>query len=211
MGQYYKPCVLHTEGKKTRPRAWVYSHRIKSRYKHPDGTTYTIGSGLKLMEHSWLINSFVRTIERLLMPDGDWYKQPIVWAGDYADDEKDTIYNWMDKEGEIRESKGINLYDFCNDNNEVTKNLKRTVPKEFKYIVNHTTKQFVDKTKVPNKDGWRIHPLPLLTCEGNGRGLGDYCNQGEHTEQVGIWARHIISIEKDIPEGYTEFIFTLIE
>lgn len=211
MGQYYKPCVLTQNDKgQTRPRAWVYSHNVKTRYKRPNGTYYTMGSGLKLMEHSWLNNRFVQVIEMLLMPNGDWYKQPIVWAGDYADGEPDTTFNWMNTDGEIVTSDGENLFGFCEDNTEVTKYPKGKFPKEFKYILNHDTKQYVDKSKVPDKDGWRIHPLPLLTCEGNGRGGGDYGNEGEH-EIVGSWARNRISIDDHAPKGYTELLFTLTE
>ena len=92
------------------------------------------------------------------------------------------------------------------------KELKALPIAKTKYLVNHDKKQFVDKTKVPkDKDGWRIHPLPLLTCEGNGRGGGDF--RGE-SELVGSWARDIISVESkkaDIPKGYTEVIFDLVE
>jgi hypothetical protein len=58
-------------------------------------------------------------------------------------------------------------------------------------------KQFVDKQKCSS-----IHPLPLLTAEGNGNGGGDY--YGENKNMVGIWARDIISISDTVPEGFTE-------
>jgi hypothetical protein len=66
MGQYYKPCLLTRTGKTV--KAWLYSHRY--------------GNGLKIMEHSWITNGFVETVESLLIPGGPWYKQPIVWAGE---------------------------------------------------------------------------------------------------------------------------------
>jgi hypothetical protein len=44
----------------------------------------------------------------------------------------------------------------------------------------------------------------LLTAEGNGRGGGDYKGSNEHL--VGTWARHVISVEKEIPDDYAEFI-----
>jgi hypothetical protein len=84
--------------------------------------------------------------------------------------------------------------------------------------VNHTKKVFVDKTKVPESEGWRIHPLPLLTAEGNDRGGGDYrYNNEEEKEVVGSWARDVISIEKENPTmttgtmDYTEVEFKLYE
>jgi hypothetical protein len=41
----------------------------------------------------------------------------------------------------------------------------------------------------------------LLTCEGNGRGGGDF--RGEN-KFVGTWARDIISVESKKPQGFTE-------
>ena len=52
-----------------------------------------------------------------------------------------------------------------------------------------------------------MHPLPLLTCEGNGNGGGDYHSE-YGKEYVGTWARDLIgcvSTKKDL-EGYTEII-----
>ena len=66
MGQYYKPINLTK-------KQWLYSHDYHN--------------GLKLMEHSYIGNSFMQIIEQLLSPTGSWHKDPIVWAGDYADKE----------------------------------------------------------------------------------------------------------------------------
>ena len=41
-----------------------------------------------------------------------------------------------------------------------------------------------------------LHPLPLLTCLGNGKGGGDY--YGRCMEWVGAWALHALAI---LPEG----------
>ena len=78
MGQYYKPALIQDFGNKV--KNWVLSHDIDR-------------NGLKLMEHSWIGNTFVSTIEGLLVPGGDWHKKSIVWAGDYADKEPDTEKN----------------------------------------------------------------------------------------------------------------------
>ena len=191
MGQYYKPAVL--DDSKKRPLAWVYSHDIKVKYTREDGQSFMMGNGLKLMEHSWMNNKFVQAIENLLIPGGSWHKQPIVWAGDYADNEPDT---------------DINIYGMLEDEIKIIPT-KRTLKKKYKYIVNHTKMKYVDKTKVPlDNDGWQIHPLPLLTCEGNGRGGGDF--RGDETV-VGTWARDIISVEETVPEFFTELNFNLTE
>ena len=187
MGQYYKP--VNTESKE-----WVFSHDIKSRCKRYDGKIVMIGNGLKLMEHSWMLNDFMRAVESLLIPGGAWYKKPIVWAGDYADHEENSDQN---------------LYGMCEDNTKLKpKPLSKVESKSYQYIVNHTKKEFVDKNKVPSKDGWTIHPLSLLTCEGNGRGGGDFHGEGK---VIGRWSRDVISLEKTLPEGYKEIPFKLTE
>lgn len=80
--------------------------------------------------------------------------------------------------------------------------------KSYNIVVNHTKKMY---TVLPEekKDEWQIHPLPILTCSGNGRGGGDY--HGNNEELVGIWAGDSISMEKEIPEGYSELIITFEE
>ena len=78
----------------------------------------------------------------------------------------------------------------------------------YRYIINHSKKQFVDKTKAPKQENFALHPLPLLTCEGNGRGGGDY---RDDAPIVGKWARDIISVEEVAPEGFEELVFDLVE
>ena len=173
MGQYYKPVNLKN-------KQWVYSHDIKEKCTGHDGKTYMMGSGLKLMEHSWMKNSFVKSIESLLIPGGAWHKQPIVWAGDYAPEEQNLT---------------LNIFSMCEEENADKKIKPKPLKGKYNFIVNHTKKEYVDKRKVPDKDGWQIHPLPLLTCEGNGQGGGDF--RGD-SKLVGKWARDIISVEKDI-------------
>jgi hypothetical protein len=80
------------------------------------------------------------------------------------------------------------------------------------------TKEYVDKKKVPISDIWEddkgkewpfaIHPLPLLTCEGNGRGGGDFYKEDP---LVGKWARNRVTVSKTKPKGYTEIEFNLFE
>jgi hypothetical protein len=180
MGQYYKPVIL---GKNKRTvLKWVYSHGF--------------GSGLKLMEHSWVENDFVRAFESLVFRN----PQRIVWGGDYAENCKGYKSN---------------IYDRCKDSNEV---IPRTIltNEDTRFVVNHTKKLFVDKTTVPkNNDDWQIHPLPLLTCEGNGRGGGDFGvnpsrKQGK-VSIIGTWARDLISVESTQPKDYTELKFDLVE
>lgn len=191
MGQYFHPVNLDKDKK----------HLV----------AHDFDNGLKLMEHSYLGNNLMNAVERLLMPGGEWHKDRIVWAGDYADGEPDTITD--------ENKEGITIYSMLEDWNKLKPSDVNTddVPAEFRYICNHTKKQFVDKQSVKpmtqewaetEGEPWKVHPLSLLTCEGNGRGGGDY--RGDNP-LVGTWARDSISIESEKPEGYEELDGTFVE
>ena len=166
MGQYYKPTSVD---------------KMESLYSHD------YGSMSKLMEHSYIGNDFVSIAQYMLTPEGDWYKNRFVWAGDYADEEPS----------------GSNLFTLAKEIQIKFKHAENNLPNG-RYIVNHTKKEYVDKDIVPkDTEGWSVHPLPLLTCEGNGRGGGDYRLDNEHT---GTWARDQISIEEKAPEDYGQLI-----
>ena len=168
--------------------------------------------GIKLMEHSWIENDFVKAVETLLTKYGPWYKNKIVWAGDYANGE-------INKEEEASNS-NPNIYDLLDENEYrfiVPYEIDKVIAKakidisDYKYIINHTKKLYVDKTLLPEDDGWIVHPLPLLTAEGNGRGGGDYSESYPDIKLVGTWARDSISIEKEIPKDYKLLEVNFIE
>ena len=162
MGQYYKPCMIDDHKK---VKSWIYSHDYDN--------------GLKLMEHSYLGNNMMQAIMNLLKVGGLWYKQRIVWAGDYADPEFIGDKN-----------QHANLYDMCKDSKKIHPTDRLVNPM---YLVNHTKNLYVDLTKLPkDPDNWCVHPLSLLTAEGNGRGGGDYRVENPY---VGTWARHRLSAE----------------
>lgn len=146
--------------------------------------SHRYGSGLKLTEHSWMKNDFVGAFEKMLVKN----PQRVCWAGDYADE-------WH----------GINLYRRCdeNENKEMKPKGKVVDHRIFRYVVNHSKKQYVDKLKMIDKDGWIMHPLPLLTADGNGQGGGDYSNK-KGLKFVGAWKKDIISIERRPPMGFKE-------
>lgn len=205
MGQYYKAISLDK-------KQWVSS--------------WDFESGLKLTEHSWIKNPFVNAVEKLLRPGGAWHKTRIVWAGDYADKEKGKNYNlndlcysleynpskkeyiqemksYAEKKGEKLNIRETSLFDKI-------KPAKVKFTTGYKFIVNHTKKEFVDKSKVPSVSGWVIHPLSFLTCEGNGRGGGDFGGEDKQG-LIGSWARGVISVENKAPKGYKEIFFNLID
>lgn len=151
--------------------------------------SHLYGNGAKLTEHSFLKNNFVCTFEFGLSPEGIYHKSRVVWAGDYADNEPNDT----------------NLYNKCNEYNLIIPEEKITT--RYRFVVNHSKKQYVDKSKIPTK-GYTLHPLPILTVEGNGRGGGDYHS---NSPLIGSWARDIISVEETVPESYNELIFDLVE
>lgn len=202
MGQYYKPINLDK-------KQYVYSHDF--------------GSGLKLMEHSWVGNGFVNVIESLIAEGGAWHGDRIVWAGDYADVEKgEKKMSYKDsRTGETKHYEP-NLFDLIDDDvNPEMKLIPGPTQKNYRYVINLDTKEFVDTKKVPlsdvytDEDGkewpFQMHPLPILTCEGNGRGGGDF-HKGD--DLVGKWARQRVTVSDRLPaahEGYKEIIFNLFE
>jgi hypothetical protein len=186
MGQYYKVIIL-ADNKKNNKEVIIL-------YIHP--SQYNCGG--KLMEQAYFNTSLLNTVEYILSKRGNFYKSRIVWAGDYADEED---------EGDEGDEEGpMNLYHLA-DNYSDYQNMVSCNMSNYKYIVNHTKKQYVYKyeSKKDNEgneynDGYKIHPLPLLVSEGNGKGGGDY--SGNNQELCGTWARNVISMEETIPEGY---------
>ena len=151
---------------------------------------HDFGLGAKLMEHSYITNSqydnkMMNTIEYLLSPySNNYHKSRCVMTGDYADNEKNTDQNLY------------TMSKYCIPFQQGYVNIN------INYIVNHTKKLYVNN--INNNNNNIIHPLPLLICEGNGRGGGDY--NGTDYNLVGTWARDVISMEFDKPDNYTELI-----
>ena len=143
-------------------------------------------NGVKLMAHSYVGNNFVSAFEFGLSPEGHYHKSHVVWAGDYADAEADS----KDSESTGRS----NLHDMCTVDTEIRPSIMDTT--KYRFVVNHTKRLYVVKVAS------QIHPLPLLTCEGNGLGGGDY--SGGNEELVGSWARDVISVEENANPDYGE-------
>jgi hypothetical protein len=141
--------------------------------------------GMKLLEHSNIDSTFVGIIEYLISPEGMFYKSRLVWAGDYAEKEPES-----DK----------NLYFLARDDEHFPNIIKSyyTIIKKYNFIINHTKKEYIIKKNNI------IHPLPLLTAEGNGLGGGDY--YGKNVNLIGSWARDVISINNLVPEDYKEIV-----
>ena len=180
-------------------------------------------------------NPLVRFVEKQLIDN----PQKLVWAGDYADkenpetitereikliaDEKSEYWN----SAKLKEE-GINLYSLCEcvaklTHDEEVKDKynhnfseKTIAPLNLKYLINYDKHEYVDKSKVPaDKDGWKIHPLPLLTCQEYccGRGGGDYYSEASK-EFISRWAKDKIGVafkKKDIPKDFKEIFPKFLE
>lgn len=121
-------------------------------------------NGMKLMEHSYVGNNLVQAVTKKMT-------SPIhlAWIGDYGDDVNNICLYDLDEHG-------VKQIPYQPE-------LEAGLP--FKYYVNSTKAEYV---KIPSRipDTLVIHPLPLLTAWGNGRGGGDY--RGSCMDLVGRWA-----------------------
>jgi hypothetical protein len=153
--------------------------------------THAFDNGLKLMEHSYVGNAVMQRMEHALFNN----PQRVVWAGDYADDEPDTQ---------------INLYALAERRlatEEILPFQYGEKPVDAKWVLNHDKKLAVAIPK-DELDLWIVHPLSLLTCEGNGRGGGDFRGDNPH---VGEWARDRISVSDQNVYNFDVLEITFVE
>lgn len=228
MGQYYKPYLRFEDGSEetycSQNAIFKTVHGIPAEedLDFRTGPTtlcypedyFELFSGLKLTEHSWYGNDFVNgVVERI-----EGRPAAVAWVGDYADEEEDfkgvegytpEVYNllWPRKDGDpsLPEGPFPSLPDRHDDG----------------FLVDRTKRLYIDLAAyykaAKAKNGvhwWCIHPLPLLTAIGNGRGGGDYCASGiqhgpkrraRNEEMVGAWAMDVIEYAHERPgEGYAE-------
>ena len=197
MGQYYKAVVLKNDKK-------TVKNYIMS---------WDFDNGAKLMEHSYIGNVFVGCLEKLLIKCA----QCVVWAGDYADGEPDVwdtegddmnIYNIAENEGTAIKNehpflKGEDIWNMSDEKYYAHFPYRKEIEGKDWFVLNHDKKQYYKRPKHDDENNV-INPLPLLTCEGNGRGGGDY--EGTHMELVGTWSRDSIEYLNELPDGcyYTE-------
>lgn len=159
------------------------------------------------MENSYVHNPLVTAIEYELIHRGPQY---VVWAGDYAD----PSINIQTKAGK----KSYTYYEYTSLNGSKIEYSEDTLKhidavKEIEdtftlYLVNLTKKEFIEIPKF-NPDKYTIHPLPILTSDGNGRGGGDY--SGTNSQYAGRWCGDLISIVKDKPKNAVDLGITFIE
>lgn len=204
MGQYYK-CL--TENKKDGKH--IYSLQVdswtKEREKPLENRDYGNYNGLKLLEHSWIGNSFMDSISNLI------YKNPIrvAWVGDYADD-----FNWSSEIKDQRPDPRVLHKEVWKSEIEEEDIEYKKFDYKGKYLCNHTMGLAVNfdvyMGMCKDKYGECIHPLSLLTACGNGLGGGDYYEEFPDAYCVGVWCNDLISIEDKLPKGFTEVEYHFI-
>lgn len=209
MGQYYMAYVENGNGSNVFcPQNAVYMTKngIRSAkdigdhgwdYDDPDSWGANF-SGLKLTEHSWLENDFVNGVIETIWDN----PSKVAWVGDYADDQFD--FN-------ERYTKEVYKAVWCAEKeSERPFDEVPTVHRDG-YIVNIDKGLYIDLDKyaqvagfTPSWDSetWTIHPLPILTSIGNGRGGGDY--HGTNMNMVGAWVMDTIAFTKEHPSAHNE-------
>lgn len=179
MGQYYRPVISDSGHFST------FDNRLDGKYVFA-----------KLTEHSWWDNPWVCTIAKAILN----HPAKVAWVGDYSDDEEFAVEN--------------HLYELAWEVNASL--LQPTTDPIFldgKFLVNHDKKIYIDcnqyKEDSTDENGWTLHPLPLLTAIGNGKGGGDY--RGINEDLIGSWCYDLISLEDNPPDGYTKEKYKFID
>lgn len=214
MGQYYMAYVDGADGKRVFcPQNAVYmtkngiaSSKEMGKPRWNDGGTDSWSanfSGLKLMEHSWLGNDFVNGVLESIWDN----PSKVAWVGDYADQPSDFDDRYTERVYASVWGDGVTELPFG------------SVPTEHAtgFLANLDRGVFVDIERYakesafsPSWDSgvWVTHPLPLLTCIGNGRGGGDYW--GTCMDMVGSWAMDELVFTEDEPEGLAEVDYSKV-
>ena len=173
-------------------------------------------SGYKLMEHAYFDNELVDSIMYELAFYGP---MQVAWVGDYANDLNGDIYETKVSSDVLQEVYNA-VWEYGEDEDAYQKykeRLEHLIPewdseeqkRQYRYLVNHTLRVYIDlaecyeMNKQEDKYGeWCIHPLPLLTACGNGRGGGDYYSCNPDYADVGTWAFDKLEVWTEIPQGY---------
>ena len=223
MGQYYRGAIL---SKESIEKQEITIEKSLCCYVH--------GNGAKLMEHSYVGNTYVGAYVKLLAEQ--YYGYPFVWVGDYADDKfnvnvhekallyiDDFIKVNAEKQGYVKDYDSYRKFMKYDCGDEIVLSEMKDEDDfaekysyeevggnqlDYKYILNLDKKQYV---KIPkyNENEWTIHPLPILCADGNGRGGGDY--NGSDIDKVGVWAYDRIGISNEIPNEFTELVVNFEE
>lgn len=219
MGQYYRGAIL-SKTSNTNKRIKVV--KAFCPYAHKNGA--------KLMEHSYVGNNYVKAYEVALA--GEFYGQPFVWAGDYADtftinDKEHDVYvlasRLILKEAtarakeqgyRINPEKNTLFRDFrskTKENGEYTYRKMEDFVDVLTYedsipIKHRYIINFTKKmyTVIPEKDRSSEHLTvhPLPLLCAFGNGRGGGDYSGKNMELIGAWAFDRIGVANELPEGF---------
>lgn len=207
MGQYYKAYIEDYNGHKVfNPHNAIYMTMYGHEFDRYDEMAFSCMSGLKLMEHSWFKNDFVNgVVEQLAIQ-----MRHVAWVGDYADETTDFNEEYTEE-----------VYDAVwgeNSEDSPFETMFMTLGTyEEGFIINYTKNEYVDLAKYYklakakpswSKYEWCVHPLPLLTVIGNGRGGGDY--HGTNMKRVGSWAMDVIGYSRYWNPSYMQDISDIV-
>ena len=212
MGQYYKPIILKDD-KKTIV-GYAYSHDFGCGLKLMEHSYL----------NNPLVNTVINYLKEngggRLVWAGDYADaEPVkipkekakeLWQKQVAENKTETSFAefWAkstdvyerDSDGELV---GENLYSLSDsredENGKVTRKAKPKIDAnsqnpEIRFLINDSKKLYIDLWDAPCVDGYTVHPLPLLTAEGNGRGGGDY--DGLDMNLIGSWSRDFIRVHE---------------
>lgn len=200
MGQYYRFCLLNSK-KKSYPNKKKVAAYLQS---------WDFGSGAKLTEFSWVGNHFVGRLEALINKEhGKYAGYPVIVAGDYADEEPNTL-----------NKEKWNIYCLASHFGHRIEPEEAPEPKHYRYVINEDKKVFIDcermkvcgVTKWEDEEDtiWQLHPLTILCCDGNGRGSGDLYQ--DH-RMIGAWKRNVVVTSDNRPDEkeYREVFYNFYE
>lgn len=170
---------------------------VRKKWQRYDVRTKTSGFvGYKLTEHSWWLNPVPNAVAEMALKR----HVRVAWVGDYS-------AHCISPNPNLSQETMDLLYDMAWGSHRLTEG--QLVGGELTlnglFVNNHTKGVFLDCSKYYERslrDGWCVHPLPLLTALGNGRGGGDY--RGNDIERVGTWAWDEISVSGEPVNGFKE-------
>ena len=141
--------------------------------------SWDFDDGLKLMEHSYLENTYVNFVVGLLENN----PSNLIWLCDYANGH----INWKNVD-EVKTTEFGKLKTFTDG-----------------YLINHSKNEYVDlatyKLQMDTGD-WIVHPLPILTnSETDTQGGGDLHTIVKYRNR---WSNNLIEYSSTVDESYTD-------
>ena len=182
MGQYYETLFVD-----------------KREYMYPIDYDW---SGLKLMEQSWVGQTFRNAVigHLMTMPDGC----RLAHIGDYSEEELKERSDSVEIDDTYVSYSS--MYDMCwttgiedrfrmpriSDKEIVEFKWKKTV-----WVADEDTHEYIRCDFDTSENEWKVCPLLILLSVGNGQGGGDY--HGTNMDRVGSWAFHKIKVYTEAP------------